>query len=70
MKIVTERVKRYRAKLRQRGLRPLQIWVPDTRRPGFREECRKQSGMLKGDAQEKDVLEFLERAADRQGWEA
>jgi hypothetical protein len=25
------------------GLRPIQIWVPDTRRPGFAEECRRQS---------------------------
>lgn len=25
------------------GLRPVQIWVPDTRRPGFEQECRRQS---------------------------
>ena len=25
------------------GLRPVQIWVPDTRRPDFKEECRRQS---------------------------
>lgn len=70
MKIVTERVRNYREKLRQRGLRPVQIWLPDTRRPGFREECCRQSRMLKDDVQEKAVLEFLEQAADREGWEA
>lgn len=25
------------------ALRPVQIWVPDTRRPDFAEECRRQS---------------------------
>jgi len=70
MKVVTERVKRYRDKLRDRGLRPVQIWVPDTRRPGFAMECRRQSELLKSDAHEKEVLDLLEQAADREGWEA
>jgi hypothetical protein len=70
MKVVTERVKHYRDKLRERGLRPVQIWVPDTRRPGFAIECRRQSELLKSDAHEKEVLDFLEQAADREGWEA
>ena len=29
--------------MRERGLRPLQIWVPDTRAAGFAEEARRQS---------------------------
>jgi hypothetical protein len=32
-----ERVRKHRESLRARGLRPIQIWVPDTRKPGFRE---------------------------------
>ena len=40
-----ERVERRRAKLRAAGLRPIQVWVPDTRTPGFAEECRRQSGL-------------------------
>jgi hypothetical protein len=28
--------------MRAAGLRPVQIWVPDTRAPGFAEECRRQ----------------------------
>ena len=70
MKVVTERVKRYRDRLRERGLRPVQIWVPDTRRPGFATECRRQSELLKSDAHEKEVLDFLDQVADREGWEA
>ncbi|NTU53528.1 MAG: antitoxin MazE family protein [Chlorobiaceae bacterium] len=57
-------------KLRKRGLRPVQIWVPDTKRHGFEMECRRQSALLKSDAHEKEVFEFLEQAADREGWVA
>ena len=38
-----EKVRRHRARLREEGLRPLQVWVPDTRTPGFAEEARRQS---------------------------
>lgn len=39
-------VQRRRDKLRASGLRPVQIWVPDTRTPGFAEEYRRQSALL------------------------
>lgn len=42
-----ERVARRRAKLRSAGLRPVQIWVPDTRTPGFADECRRQSRLIR-----------------------
>jgi hypothetical protein len=50
------------------GLRPIQLWVPDTRSPGFAEECRRQSAMLAGDAQERETLEWLQAVADDDGW--
>ena len=59
-----KRVAKYRRRLRDAGLRPVQIWVPDTRRPGFPEECRRQSLSLHGDPAEKSALEFIERAGD------
>ncbi len=67
---VLERVQKYRAKLRTEGMRPIQIWVPDTRRSGFAEECRRQSLLVKLDPHEKELLDFLDDAADREGWEA
>ena len=42
-KVSHEKVRRHRARLREQGLRPLQVWVPDTRTPGFAEEARRQS---------------------------
>lgn len=66
---VSERVQKHRDGLRAAGLRPVQIWVPDTRRTGFAEECRRQSLLLRGDQQEADTLDWLENAADSQDWE-
>lgn len=68
MASTAERVKQHRDGLRRAGLRPLQIWVPDTRRPGFAEECRRQSRLLQGDKQEQEMLDWLEGAADRKNW--
>lgn len=42
----SERVERHRAKLRAAGLRPVQIWVPDRRAPGFAEGNRRQSRLI------------------------
>ncbi len=64
----SERVQKHRQALRDAGMRPIQIWVPDTRRAGFAEECRRQSRSLRGDPQEAETLEWLEAAADTEGW--
>ena len=42
-KATNEKVRRHRARLREKGLRPLQVWVPDTRTPGFAKEASRQS---------------------------
>ena len=65
---VAERVKKHRAGLRAAGLRPVQIWVPDTRREDFAQECRRQSQLVRHDPQEADTLNWLEAAADTDGW--
>lgn len=38
-----EKVEAHRRRLRAQGLRPLQIWVPDTRSRRFAIEARRQS---------------------------
>lgn len=38
-----EKVQAHRARLRARGLRPIQIWVPDVRSASFRSAAHKQS---------------------------
>lgn len=66
---VNSRVQKHRDALRAAGLRPIQIWVPDTRKPGFAEECRRQCLAVRGDAQENEIMDWLESAADTGGWE-
>jgi hypothetical protein len=52
----TARVSRARAKLRAAGLRPVQIWVPDTRAPGFAAECARQSRLVaEADARDRSL---------------
>jgi transposase len=57
------RVQRRRDKLRALGMRPIQIWVPDTRAPGFAEEAARQARLV-GAASSEDGLEFLDRLAN------
>ena len=60
---VSERVRKRRENLRASGLRPVQIWVPDTRRPGFAEECHRQSRLVAAaDAADPDLMKFLDDA--------
>ena len=62
---VNERVQKCREALRKAGLRPVQIWVPDTRRPGFAEECHRQSRLAaQADKADMDLMGFLDDALD------
>jgi hypothetical protein len=63
-----ERVRKHREALRAQGLRPIQIWVPDTRKPAFAEEARRQSLALRDDPHEKEVLDWIEQIMDYSGW--
>lgn len=66
---VTACIQKHRFVLRASGLRPVQIWVPDTRSSGFADECRRQSLALRGDSKEADTLNWLEDTADTADWE-
>ncbi|MBK7543177.1 MAG: antitoxin MazE family protein [Candidatus Competibacteraceae bacterium] len=67
---LSERVRKRRSALRKAGLRPVQIWVPDTRQPGFAAECRRQSQLAaQSDLADQELLEFLDAAlADTGDW--
>ncbi|MDY7017684.1 MAG: antitoxin MazE family protein [Nitrospirota bacterium] len=58
-----------RARLRARGLRPIQLWVPDTRLSGFIEEARRQSALVSRLASEQQTLDWVEAARDTEGWD-
>ena len=56
----SQRVSQHRRRLYAAGLRPVQIWVPDARRPGFAEECRRQSRSLRADPAEREAIRVAE----------
>ncbi len=69
---IAARVQKRRAALRMAGLRPVQIWVPDTKRPDFANECLRQSKLVSAsDAQDPSLQLFMDAAlSDVDGWVA
>lgn len=55
---VTGRVRNYRQRMRDRGMRPIQLWVTDVRAPEFTAEAHQQSL----------AVATSERAADDQAY--
>ena len=53
----------YRARLREAGLRPVEIWVPDVRAADFAERARQQSLRVSGHESETETLDFIEAIA-------
>lgn len=64
----TERTSRYRQRLREEGLRPVQLWVPDIRRPAFCATLKKEMASLNA-KHEQEALSFIEAASDLDGWQ-
>lgn len=57
---VRRRVATHRARLRRQGLRPVQIWVPDVRAPGFAAEAHRQSALAATSPHEADDQAFVD----------
>lgn len=62
-------MQRYRERMRESGLRLVQVWLPDTRARGFAEECRRQSLAAKrATRSEHETMTWVESASDTDGW--
>ncbi|MFT4212361.1 MAG: DUF3018 family protein [Microbacterium sp.] len=57
---VRERVSEYRRRMRERGFRPVQIWVPDVRTPAFATEARRQAALVAAADRHSDEQAFVE----------
>jgi hypothetical protein len=55
-----EKVKVHRDRLRQQGLRPIQIWVPDVRSAAFAAEARRQSLAVASSSQAMEDQDFID----------
>ena len=65
----SERVRKHREMLRARGLRSIQIWVPDTRRPGFQAEIDRQCAAVNDAAHDREVFEFMDAVLADTKWD-
>ncbi len=59
-----DKVRSYRERMRARGLRPIQIWVPDTRTAAFRTEAHRQSLMVAQSALAEPDQDFIDAISD------
>lgn len=55
-----EKVRAHRARLRAKGLRPIQIWVPDVRSRDFRSQAHAQSLAVSRSASSQDDQAFID----------
>jgi len=58
------KVREHRERLREQGLRPIQIWVPDVRSSAFRSEAHRQSAAIAASAQARDDQAFIDAVSD------
>ncbi|OHC75929.1 MAG: homoserine O-succinyltransferase [Rhodospirillales bacterium RIFCSPLOWO2_12_FULL_58_28] len=59
-----KKVCNYRERMRARGLRPVQIWVPDTRTANFAKEAHRQSLAVAKSACERKDQAFIDAVTD------
>ena len=59
-----DKVRAYRERMRARGLRPIQIWVPDTRTASFRADAHCQSLAVARSRRGRKDQEFIEAISD------
>jgi hypothetical protein len=58
------RVRAHRKRLRQQGLRPIQIWVPDMRSPALVKEAHRQSLAVAKSRHAKEDQEFINTVSE------
>ena len=64
LKATRLKVQRHRDSLREQGLRPIQIWVPDVDARSFRTAARRQSLAVANSAGEADDQAFIDSISD------
>ena len=60
-----DRVRAHRERQRRRGLRPIQIWVPDVRSRAFRTQAHRQSLAVAESRHARADQDFIDAISDR-----
>jgi len=58
------RFRRFRARRKAQGMKELRLWVPDTRRPDFIKEIRRQLTLTEETPDDQETLSLIEDTAD------
>jgi Protein of unknown function (DUF3018) len=59
-----DKVRAHRERLRRRGLRPIQIWVPDVRSRSFAREAHRQSLLIGTDKRDREEQAFVDAVSE------
>jgi len=59
-----DKVRAHRKRLRQQGLRPIQIWVPDMRSPAFVSQAHRQSLAVANSPHAKEDQAFIDAVSE------
>lgn len=59
-----DKVRAYRDRLRQQGLRPIQIWVPDVRSRAFKAQAHRQSRAVADSTHAQEDQDFVDAASE------
>lgn len=65
-----ERVRKHRAKMKAMGLKPVTLWLPDTRSPEYQEKIRRACEAINADKESMRVMEEMLELADFSDWKA
>ena len=61
-----QKVSEHRRRLREKGLRPIQLWVPDVRTAAFRKQAHRQSLAVATSASANDDQSFIDALSELQ----
>ncbi len=62
-----DKARTHRKRLRQQGLRPIEIWVPDMRSSAFVMEAHRQSLAVANSPHAKEDQDFIDAVSDWRG---
>ncbi|MDX2144347.1 MAG: antitoxin MazE-like protein [Rhodospirillaceae bacterium] len=63
-KTAAEKMRAFRARMRAKGFKLVQTWVPDTNDPAFIARVRRDVEALRGTPGEREAIAFIEAAAE------
>jgi hypothetical protein len=61
-----DKVQAHRGRMRRRGLRPIQLWVPDVRSPDFAADAHRQSMAVATSRYAEDDQDFIEAISEQE----